>query len=80
MLLFLCFPRGLEGIAAKWYAEHVNPIELRDFNKVVNMFVERFLFNTEALPHPEPLCATSNRSPMRRPEISSTSGGAFVTK
>ena len=48
--LFLCFPRSLDGIAAKWYAEHVNPIELRDFDKVVNMFVERFLFNTEALP------------------------------
>ena len=48
--LFLCFPRSLEGIAAKWYAEHVNPIELRDFDKVVNMFIERFLFNTEALP------------------------------
>ena len=48
--LFLCFPRSLEGIAAKWYAEHINPIELRDFDKVVNMFIERFLFNTEALP------------------------------
>ena len=48
--LFLCFPRSLDGIAAKWYTEHVNPIELRDFDKVVNMFVERFLFNIEALP------------------------------
>ena len=54
--LFLCFPRSLEGIAAKWYAEHVNPIELRDFDKVVNMFVERFLFNTEALPTLNHLC------------------------
>ena len=54
--LFLCFPRSLEGIAAKWYAEHVNPIELRDFDKVVNMFVESFLFNTEALPTLNHLC------------------------
>ena len=30
--------------------EHINPIELRDFDKVVNLFIERFLFNTEALP------------------------------
>ena len=48
--LFLCFPRSLEGVAAKWYAEHINPVELRDFDKVVNLFVERFMFNTEALP------------------------------
>ena len=48
--LFLCFPRSLEGTAAKWYSEHINPIELREFDKVVNLFIERFLFNTEALP------------------------------
>ena len=47
--LFLCFPRSLEGVAAKWYAEHINPIELKEFDKVVNLFIERFLFNTEAL-------------------------------
>ena len=38
-----------EGVAAKWYAEHINPIELKEFDKVVNLFIERFLFNTEAL-------------------------------
>ena len=48
--LFLCFPRSLEGVAAKWYAEHINPIELKEFDKVVNLFIERFLFNTKALP------------------------------
>jgi hypothetical protein len=48
--LFICFLRSLEGIAAKWYAEHINPIELRDFDKVVNLFIKRFLFNVEALP------------------------------
>ena len=36
--LFLCFPRSLEGVAAKWYAEHINPIELKEFDKVVNLF------------------------------------------
>ena len=54
--LFLCFPRSLEGIAAKWYAEHINPVELRDFDKVVNLFVERFMFNTEAPPTLNHLC------------------------
>ena len=48
--LFICFPRSLEGIAARWYADHINPIELREFDKVVNLFIERFLFNTEASP------------------------------
>ena len=48
--LFLCFPRSLEGVAAKWYAENINPGELQNFDKVVNLFVERFMFNTEALP------------------------------
>ena len=54
--LFLCFPRSLEGTAAKWYSEHINPIELREFDKVVNLFIERFLFNTEALPTLSHLC------------------------
>ena len=54
--LFLCFPRSLEGVAAKWYAEHINPIELKEFDKVVNLFIERFLFNTEALPTLSHLC------------------------
>ena len=48
--LFRCFPRSLEGTAAKWYSEHINPIELKEIDKVVNLFIERFLFNTEVLP------------------------------
>ena len=47
--LFRCFPRSLEGTAAKWYSEYINPIELKEFDKVVNLFIERFLFNTEVL-------------------------------
>ena len=27
-VLFLCFSRSLEGVAARWYADHINPIEL----------------------------------------------------
>ena len=48
--LFICFPRSLEGVAARWYADHINPIELREFDKVVNLFIERFMFNVEASP------------------------------
>ena len=48
--LFICFPRSLESVVARWYADHINPIELREFDKVVNLFIERFLFNTEASP------------------------------
>ena len=59
--LFLCFPRSLEGTAAKWYSEHVNPIELKEFDKVVNMFIERFLFNAEALPTLSHLCGLKQR-------------------
>ena len=51
MALFLCFLRSLEEIAARWYADHINPIKLRDFDKVINLFIERFLFNTEASPN-----------------------------
>ena len=49
-LCSFAFPRSLEGIAARWYADHINPIELREFDKVVNLFIERFLFNTEVSP------------------------------
>ena len=35
--LFICFPRSLEGTTARWYADHINPIELREFDKVVNL-------------------------------------------
>ena len=59
--LFLCFPRSLEGTTAKWYSEHVNPIELKEFDKVVNMFIERFLFNAEALPTLSHLCGLKQR-------------------
>ena len=48
--LFICFPRSLEGTTARWYADHINPIELREFDKVVNLFIERFMFNIEASP------------------------------
>ena len=59
--LFLCFPRSLEGIAAKWYSEHINPIELKEFDKVVNLFIERFLFNAEALPTLSHLCSLKQK-------------------
>ena len=59
--LFLCFPRSLEGIATKWYSEHINPIELKKFDKVINLFIERFLFNVEALPTLSHLCGLKQK-------------------
>ena len=59
--LFLCFSRSLEGVAAKWYSEHINPIELKEFDKVVNLFIERFLFNAEALPTLSHLCSLKQK-------------------
>ena len=59
--LFLCFPRSLEGTAAKWYLECINPIKLKELDKVVNLFIERFLFNTEELPTLSHLCNLGQR-------------------
>ena len=59
--LFRCFRHSLEGTVAKWYSEHINPIELKEFDKVVNLFIERFLFNTEALPTLNHLYNTKQR-------------------
>ena len=48
--LFIYFPRSLEGTTTRWYADHINPIKLREFDKVVNLFIEHFMFNVEASP------------------------------
>ena len=77
--LFLCFPRSLEGVAAKWYAEHINPIELKEFDKVVNLFVERFLFNTEALPTLNHLCNLKQEI-VKKPGTSFADGERPATK
>ncbi|CAN6447954.1 unnamed protein product [Victoria cruziana] len=48
--LFRCFPCSLEGLAARWYREHINPVELKDFDKLINLFIERFISNVEITP------------------------------
>ncbi|KAF3795176.1 hypothetical protein EJ110_NYTH05836 [Nymphaea thermarum] len=54
--LFRYFPRRLEGIAAQWYKENVNPIELKEFEKLINMFVERFEQNAPMAPTLSNIC------------------------
>ncbi|CAN6455436.1 unnamed protein product [Victoria cruziana] len=54
--LFRCFPRSLEGLTARWYREHINPIELKDFDKLINLFIERFISNVEITPTITTLC------------------------
>ncbi|KAF3776599.1 hypothetical protein EJ110_NYTH47762 [Nymphaea thermarum] len=55
--LFRYFPRSLEGIAAQWYKENVNPIELKEFDKFINMFVERFEQNAPMAPTLSTICS-----------------------
>ncbi|KAF3782548.1 hypothetical protein EJ110_NYTH19109 [Nymphaea thermarum] len=55
--LFRYFPRSLEGIAAQWYKENVNPIELKEFEKLINMFVERFEQNAPMAPTLSTICS-----------------------
>ncbi|CAN6444993.1 unnamed protein product [Victoria cruziana] len=59
--LFRCFPRSLEGLAAQWYREHINPVELKDFNKLINLFIERFISNVEITPTITTLCNMRQR-------------------
>ncbi|CAN6456302.1 unnamed protein product [Victoria cruziana] len=54
--LFRCFPRSLEGIAARKYREHINPVELKDFKKLINLFIEWFISNIEITPTINILC------------------------
>ncbi|CAN6471792.1 unnamed protein product [Victoria cruziana] len=54
--LFRCFPQSLEGLASQWYREHINPIELKDFDKLINLFIERFISNVEITPTITTLC------------------------
>ncbi|CAN6465911.1 unnamed protein product [Victoria cruziana] len=54
--LFRYFPRSLDGLAAQWYKEHINPVELKDFNKLINIFIERFVSNIEITPTITTLC------------------------
>uniref|UniRef100_A0A5K1DB79 Ty3 transposon capsid-like protein domain-containing protein n=1 Tax=Nymphaea colorata TaxID=210225 RepID=A0A5K1DB79_9MAGN len=55
--LFRYFPRSLEGIAAQWYKENINPIELKEFDKLINMFVERFEQNAPMAPTLSTICS-----------------------
>ncbi|KAF3773022.1 hypothetical protein EJ110_NYTH56379 [Nymphaea thermarum] len=55
--LFRYFLRSLEGIAAQWYKENVNPIELKEFDKLINMFVERFEPNAPMAPTLSTICS-----------------------
>uniref|UniRef100_A0A5K1BFC8 G-patch domain-containing protein n=5 Tax=Nymphaea colorata TaxID=210225 RepID=A0A5K1BFC8_9MAGN len=55
--LFQYFPRSLEGIAAQWYKENINPIELKEFDKLINMFVERFEQNAPMAPTLSTICS-----------------------
>ncbi|KAF3780692.1 hypothetical protein EJ110_NYTH38684 [Nymphaea thermarum] len=59
--LFRCFPRSLEGIAAQWYREHINPVELKNFDKLINLFIERFIQNVETTPTITTLCYLKQR-------------------
>ncbi|KAF3771805.1 Serine/threonine-phosphatase 7 long form-like protein [Nymphaea thermarum] len=59
--LFRCFPRSLEGIAAQWYREHINPMELKIFDKLINIFIERFIQNVETAPTITTLCYLKQR-------------------
>ncbi|KAF3773261.1 hypothetical protein EJ110_NYTH55745 [Nymphaea thermarum] len=59
--LFRCFPRSLEGIAAQWYWEHINPIELKNFDKLINLFIERFIQNVKTAPTITTLCFLKQR-------------------
>ncbi|CAN6472597.1 unnamed protein product [Victoria cruziana] len=54
--LFRCFSRSLEGLASQWYREHINPVELKDFYKLINLFIERFISNVEITPTITTLC------------------------
>ncbi|KAF3771464.1 hypothetical protein EJ110_NYTH60310, partial [Nymphaea thermarum] len=47
----------LEGIAAQWYKENVNPIELKEFDKLINMFVESFEQNAHMAPTLSTICS-----------------------
>ncbi|KAF3791495.1 hypothetical protein EJ110_NYTH14360 [Nymphaea thermarum] len=55
--LFRYFPRSLEGITAQWYKENVNPVELKEFDKAINMFVERFEQNAPMAPTLSTICS-----------------------
>ncbi|KAF3772064.1 hypothetical protein EJ110_NYTH58847 [Nymphaea thermarum] len=55
--LFRYFSRSLEGIAAQWYKENVNPVELKEFDKAINMFVERFEQNAPMAPTLSTICS-----------------------
>jgi hypothetical protein len=59
--LFRCFPRSLEGIATQWYQEHINPVELKNFDKLINLFIERFIQNVETAPTITTLCYLKQR-------------------
>uniref|UniRef100_A0A5K1GCD8 Retrotransposon gag domain-containing protein n=9 Tax=Nymphaea colorata TaxID=210225 RepID=A0A5K1GCD8_9MAGN len=59
--LFRCFPRSLEGIAAQWYREHINPVELKNFDMLINLFIERFIQNVETAPTITTLCYLKQR-------------------
>ncbi|KAF3771680.1 hypothetical protein EJ110_NYTH59820 [Nymphaea thermarum] len=59
--LFRCFPRSLEGIATQWYREHINPVELKNFDKLINLFIETFIQNVETAPTITTLCYLKQR-------------------
>ncbi|KAF3771632.1 hypothetical protein EJ110_NYTH59959 [Nymphaea thermarum] len=48
---------SLEGIAAQWYKKNVNPVELKEFDKAINMFVERFEQNAPMAPTLSTICS-----------------------
>ncbi|CAN6447962.1 unnamed protein product [Victoria cruziana] len=54
--LFRCFPWSLECLASQWYREHINPVELKYFDKLINLFIERFISNVEITPTITTLC------------------------
>ncbi|CAN6462673.1 unnamed protein product [Victoria cruziana] len=59
--LFRCFPQSLEGLVVQWYREYINPIELKDFNKLINLFIERFISNIEITPTITTFCNMRQR-------------------
>ncbi|KAF3771463.1 hypothetical protein EJ110_NYTH59806, partial [Nymphaea thermarum] len=59
---FRCFPRSLKGIAAQWYREHINPVELKNFDKLINLFNERFIQNVDTAPTITTLCFLKQRA------------------